>query len=47
MGINSCLSAMFTFYISATGRKEQRDILGMIFHITPLKHMLRPIIRTV
>ena len=28
-------------------RRGKRDNLGMIFHITPLKHMLRSIIRTV
>ena len=28
-------------------RRGKRDYLEIIFHKTPLKHMLRPIIRTV
>ena len=28
-------------------RRGKRDNLGIIFHLTPLKHMLGPIIKTV
>ena len=33
--------------ISAPDKKGKGDNLGIIFHITTLKHMLQPIIRTV
>ena len=33
--------------ISASDKKAKRDDLGIIFHITPVKHMLCPILRTV